>query len=143
MAEGRYALAILEQIDRRVGRIEENMTRVSMELITARNESTTGKHDRAELRMLVQSFIADREEYAQRLQRLEDIVLSIRQEKDIADAKPHERWQRIQNSAIVIALILIVFLLAAVVYALIDGGQSLPFAALIGWEAWRLSGQVK
>lgn len=137
MADGRYALAILEEIDRRVGRIEENSTRMATELVTARAESTHAKSEMAELRRMIQVVLNDRQNEQLKVQSLEAQIDVIRRERSEEHAAPIARMRRIQSSTIMVALIIIVFLLAAVVYALIDKGQSLPVGTIVVIETWR------
>jgi len=137
MADGRYALAILEEIDRRVGRIEENSTRMATELVTARAESTHAKSEMAELRRMIQVVLNDRQNEQLKVQSLEAQIDVIRRERAEEHAAPIARMRRIQSSTIMVALIIIVFLLAAVVYALIDKGQSLPVGTIVVIETWR------
>lgn len=137
MADGRYALAILEQIDRRVGRIEDNSTRMAKELVTARSETTQTKGDIAELRRMVQVVLDDRQLDRQKVAALDALVQEIQRERVEEKQAPIARMKRIQTSTILVALIIIVFLLAAVVYALIDKGQSLPLGTILVIETWR------
>lgn len=137
MADGRYVLAILEEIDRRVGRIEDNSTRMAKELATARSETTQTKGDIAELRRMVQAVLDDRQLDRQKVAALDALVQEIQRERVEEKQVPIARMKRIQTSTIMVALIIIVFLLAAVVYALIDKGQSLPLGTIIVIETWR------
>lgn len=137
MADGRYALAILEEIDRRVGRIEENSTRMATELVTARAESTQAKSEMAELRRMIQIVLDERQNERLKVQSLEALIIEIQRERAEEHDAPIARMRRIQNSTIMVALIIIVFLLAAVVYALIALCQSLPVGTIVVIETWR------
>lgn len=146
MADGRYALAILEQIGRRVGRIEENSTRMATELVTARAESTHAKSEMAELRRMIQIVLDERQNERQRVQSLEAMIVEIQRERAEEHAAPIARMRRIQSGTIMVALIIIVFLLAAVVYALIDKGETLPVGTIVvieTWRTWATWGKVK
>lgn len=137
MADGRYALAILEEIDRRVGRIEENSTRMATELVTARAESTQAKSEMAELRRMIQVVLDERQNERLKVQALESLIHEIQRERVEEHAAPIARMRRIQSGTIMVALIIIVFLLAAVVYALIDKGETLPVGTIVVIETWR------
>lgn len=146
MADGRYALAILEQIDRRVGRIEENSTRMATELVTARAESTQAKSEMAELRRMIQVVLDERQNERLKVQSLESLIDEIQRERAQEHAAPIARMRRIQSGTVMIALIIIVFLLAAVVYALIDKGETLPVGTIVvieTWRTWATWGKVK
>ena len=86
---------------------------------------------------MIQVVLNDRQNEQLKVQSLEAQIDVIRSERAEEHAAPIARMRRIQSSTIMVALIIIVFLLAAVVYALIDKGQSLPVGTIVVIETWR------
>lgn len=116
MASAGYILALLEQIDRRTGRLEQTMLQTAMDQATSRSE-----------RVALQAEIRE----------IRDMVQKIQEERDRETKDTAVRLGRVQLVVVLILLVAAVALLAFILYAMIAGNNAGPIAALLGYEAWR------